>query len=145
MSCSASLCLPTGLGRALLAEARAANGYEICGFIAADTSIYRRYAVTNRAARSSDRFAMDPADQIAAFKRMRQNSQTLRAIYHSHPAGEATPSIHDRQGHNYPETAALIMAPWAQAEAVRAWRLTPDTAVELAIEWQAAPWRDGFL
>lgn len=144
MNRPAPLQLSTNLARSLVAEARA-NDFEICGFITEAAGVYVRYSIANQAARPVDRFDMDTAEQIAAFKRMRQNALALRAIYHSHPTGEATPSIHDRQGHNYPDTAALIVAPRAEADAVRAWRLISDAATELDIEWQTAPWHDGFL
>lgn len=137
--------LPKRLAMALLADAEAAGDLEICGFIAETAGTFTRYAVANRAAQPAARFDMDPADQIAAFKRMRCAGQTLLAIYHSHPSGEATPSVHDRQGHSYPDVAALLLAAQASGQCIRAWQLAETTATEIGIDWVEARWGDGFL
>ncbi|HET7315439.1 M67 family metallopeptidase [Salinisphaera sp.] len=137
------LTLPHALGAALVDEARDAGGFEICGFIAAaaggDNKPIVRYPIANRAARAADRFDMDAAEQVAAFKRMRERGETLIAIYHSHPIGEAEPSTHDRRGHSYPDAAAVIAAPNARAAPIRAWRMTAAAPKEIAIAWAGAP------
>ena len=92
------LALPVALGATLLADARRDSSVEICGVIAAASDAPpRHYPITNRASRASDRFDMDPAGQIAVFKLMRERRLRLIAIYHSHPTGEAEPSIHDQR------------------------------------------------
>lgn len=133
----ARLTLPSALGDALLDEARGAGAVEICGLIAAgEAHAPVRYPIANRAARAADRFDMDAADQIAAFKTIREAGQTLVAIYHSHPRGEAEPSIHDRRGHSYPEALALIVAPAAvRAARIRAWAMQASAPVEVTIDW----------
>lgn len=141
------LTLPEALGAALLIEARHAPNSEICGLIAAgvDKSPVH-YPIANRASRTADRFEMDPSGQIAAFKRMRDHGQTLLAIYHSHPSGEAEPSMQDRRGHSYPDAAAVIVAPNAQlGDLIRAWNLAGDAACEIPIEWTGPTPRGGFL
>ena len=56
------------------------------------------------------RFAMDPADQINALRRMRENGEDLFAIYHSHPASPAVPSLIDVAEAGYPEALYLIIS-----------------------------------
>lgn len=137
------LVLPISLGERLIADARLAGGAEICGFIAsAARTPATRYRVANRAVRTVDRFDMDPADQIAAFRHMRESGLTLDLIYHSHPRGEAEPSAHDRHGHSYPEAAALIIAPAGRTRRLRAWRLSRDTAREIPIDWRDLAWQE---
>ncbi|MGB7755504.1 MAG: M67 family metallopeptidase [Salinisphaera sp.] len=141
------LTLPGALGAALLAEARRAPSIEVCGLIAdGGAPSPAHYPIANRASRAVDRFEMDPAGQIAAFKRMRRHGHTLIAIYHSHPGGEAEPSIHDRRGHTYPEAAAVIVAPNARVgRLIRAWKLAGDMPCEIPIEWTDPPPPGGFL
>ncbi|KEZ79087.1 Mov34/MPN/PAD-1 family protein [Salinisphaera hydrothermalis] len=136
----AELILPRGLGDSLLDEARRAGTVEICGLIAAsDGQAPVRYPIANRAARAADRFDMDAAGQIAAFKAMREAGETLLAIYHSHPHGEAEPSMHDRHGHSYPDALGLIIAPAAvRAAAIRAWAMQTGAPAEVAINWVSA-------
>lgn len=136
----AELTLPRALGDALLDDARRAGTVEVCGLLAAGEDHGPvRYPIANRAVRASDRFDMDAADQIAAFKAMREAGERLLAIYHSHPQGEAEPSIHDRHGHSYPDALALIVAPAARAARIRAWAMQAEVASEVAINWLATP------
>lgn len=142
------LTLPRALGNVLIeAAGRAAPSFEICGLIAAsDDQAAVRYPIANRAECGHDRFDMDPAAQIAAFRQMREQQQTLLAIYHSHPVGEAVPSIHDRRGHSYPDAAAMILAPNARVgDRIRAWNLAGTAPREIPIEWTKTPPQDGFL
>lgn len=147
MSAVDRLVWPPALYETLVDEARNARDVEICGLIAATgDALPTRYPIANRAARVADRFDMDPAGQITAFKRIRERTEALIAIYHSHPAGEAEPSIHDRRGHSYPGAAAVIVAPNAQSgDIIRAWDLASETPLEIPIEWREAPRRGGFL
>ncbi|RJS94425.1 Mov34/MPN/PAD-1 family protein [Salinisphaera sp. Q1T1-3] len=118
------LVLSDALMRDLLDAARAAGPREICGFIVHDDKAVQCLPVSNIATRSHDRFIMDPAEQIAVFRQIREQGQTLGAIYHSHPRGEARPSRHDIDGHGYPRIPALIIAPAARHGAVmQAWMM----------------------
>jgi proteasome lid subunit RPN8/RPN11 len=137
-----ALDLPRPLATALLSAAASAGAFEICGFVAAAAGAFSRYAVANCAAQPATYFAMDPAGQIAAFKAMRQSGESLLAIYHSHPRGEAVPSAADSDDHNYPETPALLLAPQAKGEPIRAWQLVGTSMREIAITWNNARWQE---
>lgn len=120
-------------------EARKTPGIEVCGFLGgrggAPCSLY---PVTNTAEYPARRFAMDPAEQIAAFKKLRERGETLFAIYHSHPNAPAEPSIHDREGQGYPEALMLIISLQARnAPAIRAWRRIDDRLREVALTMRA--------
>lgn len=137
------LSLPHGLGERLVTEARATPDIEICGFLARGDDGLIRHIITNRSERLADRFDMDPAEQIAAFRRMRERQARLIAIYHSHPVGEAVPSRHDICGHSYPQATALIIAPRAlSGPCLRAWRLDAAGAKELELTWHTGAWHD---
>ena len=86
--------------------------------------------IANRATRAADRFQMDIGQQIDAFRTTRCAGRLIVAIYHSHPVGEAVPSGHDRRGHGYPAIPAIIIAPGAEADVIRAWWLEPSSAAE---------------
>ena len=43
-------------------------------------------------------------------KTMRENGETLFAIYHSHPSAPPEPSIHDLEGLGYPDALYLIIS-----------------------------------
>lgn len=123
----ASLRLTHAICQALIAQARAAEDREICGFLACTSDRHgpiTRYVIHNRACQAASRFEMDPAQQIAAFRAMRERGEQLIAIYHSHPTSPAIPSAHDLAGHSYPGVAALIISPHAAPDQrLRAWAL----------------------
>ena len=53
---------------------------------------------------------MNPKEQIAAMRDMRERGEDIFAIYHSHPAAPAFPSAIDLAQANYPETLYLIIS-----------------------------------
>lgn len=134
-----SLSLPAWLADELLAAARGEPANEICGLIAAmpgapDTA--RRYPIRNNAIHAAQRFDMDAAEQIAAFKAMRTRHETLLAIYHSHPDAPACPSAQDMAGHNYPAVAALIISPTAPSgQKLYAWALNTERPQPIPLLW----------
>ena len=65
---------------------------ETCGLIGHDTHCASVYPVNNIAVQAEQAFEMDPQQQIAAMKTMREKNEQLLAIYHSHPSAAAIPS-----------------------------------------------------
>lgn len=95
----------------ILGQALRAPEQEICGLIGAPDGTPRTvYPVANVAAERDHLFAMDPQQQIAAMRRMREAGEELFAIYHSHPHAPATPSVLDLGQAAYPETLYLIVS-----------------------------------
>ena len=113
------------LRQALCAEAAAQTEREICGLIGARAGrAVSHYPIRNGAADPRQRYAMDPAAQIAAFKLMRAREETLAAIYHSHPDGAPIPSPRDAREWTYPEALCLIVGLAGGTPELRAWRWT---------------------
>lgn len=95
---------------------------EICGLIGArDGRAVTLYPVPNRL-RSAWRFAMDEQSQIDAFRRLRENGESLFAIYHSHPQAAPYPSPADIAESAYPEAFFLILSLLGGAS-IRAFRI----------------------
>ncbi|WP_127478193.1 M67 family metallopeptidase [Sulfurivermis fontis] len=95
----------------ILGQALCAPEQEICGLIGArDGTPQTVYPVANVAAERDRLFAMDPQQQIDAMRRMRENDETLFAIYHSHPHAPAVPSALDLAQAAYPEVLYLIVS-----------------------------------
>ncbi|MDH5765257.1 MAG: M67 family metallopeptidase [Gammaproteobacteria bacterium] len=106
-----SIKLPRTVVNQLLRQAQLTPELEICGLISAkDDSIYKVYPVNNIATDKQHMFDMDPGKQIQAMKTMRNNNETLFAIYHSHPDTPAEPSITDIEQSSYPEALHLIIS-----------------------------------
>lgn len=102
--------LPRTLINELLMQAQHNPGEEICGLIGARDGLASSvYPVPNKL-RDPQRFVMDEASQIAAFKAMREAGEALFAIYHSHPSAAPYPSATDLAESAYPDVYYLIIS-----------------------------------
>jgi len=69
----------------------------LAGMITADGfSITKVYALTN-IDQSSEHFSIDPKEQFAALKQMREAGYVLVGNYHSHPYTPSRPSAEDKR------------------------------------------------
>ncbi|MBA3052297.1 M67 family metallopeptidase [bacterium] len=68
---------------------------EACGYLAGRGDIIiKNYPMTNMD-NSSEHFSLDPAEQFAVIRKIRQESLELIAVYHTHPETSARPSDED--------------------------------------------------
>lgn len=106
------ICLPRKLTNQLLHWAQLSPDAEVCGLVGADADgiPVNCYPVSNSAENPQKRFLLDPGQQIAAMKQMRDKQQTLFAIYHSHPKAPAEPSPTDIEQASYPDALHLIIS-----------------------------------
>jgi proteasome lid subunit RPN8/RPN11 len=108
---NAELVLPRKLVNQVLTHAQQHEHSESCGLISATNgSPAHYYAVKNIAADPSTRFEMEPKQQIAAMKHMREYDEDLFAIVHSHPESPPIPSATDMQEAGYPEAYYIIVS-----------------------------------
>ncbi|MEY4767992.1 MAG: hypothetical protein RL637_631 [Pseudomonadota bacterium] len=88
--------LPLKLTQQLLHQAQQYSDLEICGLVSIQNQqFYRCYPIENIADFPQKQFLLNPQQQIHAIKQMRENGETLFAIYHSHPQSPAIPSATD--------------------------------------------------
>jgi proteasome lid subunit RPN8/RPN11 len=88
---------------------------EACGMVGgrATSPFYQAVEVIpiSNELHSSQRFRMDPHEQLHAFMTFEENGLELVAIYHSHPSGPEGPSSTDIAEAYYPDTIQLIWRP----------------------------------
>jgi proteasome lid subunit RPN8/RPN11 len=102
---------PLALVNQILIQALDTANAEICGLVAGrDGHPTRCFPIDNIAAHPRQTFLLDPKQQIDAMRLMREQGETLFAIYHSHPDTPATPSAQDLKLAAYPETLYLIVS-----------------------------------
>ncbi len=128
--------LPRQLVNQILHQAQASPEVEVCGLIAArDGRPARAIPIANVSPHPQRLFAMDPARQIAAQRRMREQGETLFGIYHSHPHSPAEPSVTDLREAGYPEALYLIVSLNTRGVLeMRGFRLHGDAAVPVHLE-----------
>lgn len=104
--------LPRKLTNQLLHLAQISPEAEVCGLVGADASgmPVSGYPIDNSAQTPKTRFLLEPSQQIAALKAMRDKGESLFAIYHSHPDTPAEPSATDIEQASYPEAVHLIIS-----------------------------------
>lgn len=68
--------------------------YEACGLLAGKDKATEIYKIKN-IERSSVSYFMEPLEQLRAMKDIRKKEIDMLAIYHSHPFGNAEPSMKD--------------------------------------------------
>ncbi len=132
----AMLRLPRRIINQVLDQARAFPGQEVCGLISArDGAALRAVPVMNIAPHPEHRYAMDPAGQIAALKKMRETGEDLLAIYHSHPVSPAAPSSIDIAEAGYPDAIYLIISLNTKGVLeMRGFRIREGVVGEVALE-----------
>jgi proteasome lid subunit RPN8/RPN11 len=84
---------------------------EVCGLISSKNGIAAAcYPIANIAAQPATRFQLDPAAQIDAMRKMREQNEELCAIFHSHPTAPAQPSAQDIAESAYLDAAYLVIS-----------------------------------
>jgi proteasome lid subunit RPN8/RPN11 len=131
----ASITLPRAIINQLLAQAQASPETEVCGLISGrEGRAIRSYPVPNAAETPQQRFFMDPQGLINAMRAMRENDESLFAIYHSHPHTPARPSRQDLQQAAYPEAYYLIISLATEGTLqLRAFQLQGDKWLSLGL------------
>ncbi|MGZ8222989.1 MAG: Mov34/MPN/PAD-1 family protein [Methylobacter sp.] len=103
--------IPRKITNQLLHLAQISPDLEVCGLIGSKNGLPSScYPVQNTAENPQQRFQLDPAQQISAMAKMRDQGEQLFAIYHSHPDAPATPSATDLELASYPEALYLIIS-----------------------------------
>ncbi|MFZ4504379.1 MAG: M67 family metallopeptidase [Methylovulum sp.] len=128
--------LPRKLINQLLHLAQLSPEHEICGLIGLQPlHTYHCYPITNTAKQSQHQFLLDSSEHIAAMKTMREQNETLFAIYHSHPHAAAIPSLSDIQLAAYPDALYLIISLNTKGILVlRGYRINQQHAIEIPLE-----------
>ena len=129
-----SLQIEERIVNALLAHGRREEPNEACGYLAArDGVICRHFELTNIDA-APDHYSMDPAEQFAAIKQMREDGLQLVAAYHSHPETPARPSLEDIRLANDPDMIYVIVSLMAGVEPIKAFKIEDNDYRDLPLQ-----------
>ncbi|MBF0196773.1 MAG: M67 family metallopeptidase [Planctomycetes bacterium] len=104
---------------------------EACGYVAGSEGIAdRSYKMVN-VDNAEDHFTLDPKEQFAKIKQMREEGVKAMAVYHSHPASPARPSEEDIKLAYDPEISYIIVSlekgePYAKSFKIRQGNVEPE-------------------
>ena len=87
--------IPRDIFSRMVEQAKAEVPIEACGILAGSGDRVEKLYQMRNSDQSSDHFMMEPEQQFAVVKDIRSASLEMLAIYHSHPATPARPSVED--------------------------------------------------
>ncbi|MBI5641662.1 MAG: M67 family metallopeptidase [Nitrospirae bacterium] len=94
----------------MIAHCRSVYPEEACGLLAGKDSVAEKIYTMTNAEHSGVSYMMEPGEQFAAMKEMRQEGRTMVAIFHSHPDSPAYPSSKDVELAFYPDACYVIVS-----------------------------------
>ncbi|RME67703.1 MAG: M67 family peptidase [Nitrospirae bacterium] len=125
--------IPKKLLSQIIQHAREGNPYEVCGLLGGcDDEVLEVYPIKNTEA-STVSYFMDPKEQLRAMKAMREKSQKMVGIYHSHPVAGAYPSQKDVSLAFYDDVAYVIVSLMHEPPQVRAFEIKEGKVKEIPI------------
>jgi len=102
---------------------------EACGVLAGlGNNVAKVFTMTNDE-HSNSRYLVNPKEQFAVFKQIREEGLELLGVYHSHVASEAYPSQTDCRLAAY-DIAYFIISLQNKEPAVKAYRIKDDNISE---------------
>lgn len=118
---------------ALLAHGRREEPNEACGYLAAkDGVVGHHFELTNIDA-APEHYTMDPAEQFAAIRRMREEGLQVAAVYHTHPETPARPSVEDIRLAHDPAMVYVIVSLMAGVDPIRAFKINRDEVTKVPL------------
>lgn len=118
----------------IIAHARAESPKEACGLIAGSgTGATRVIRCANAHPAPVTRYAIDPREQLRAFRDIEAKGEELVAIYHSHPISQPYPSPTDRAEAHYPEAFYVLVSLRDAEPELRAYRVRDGWVREVEV------------
>jgi proteasome lid subunit RPN8/RPN11 len=123
---------------AMLEHGRREEPNEACGYLAAKEGVVcHHFELTNIDA-APDHYTMDPGEQFAAIRRMREEGFQVAAVYHTHPETPARPSLEDIRLAHDPDMVYVIVSLMAGVDPVRAFKINQGEVAEVPLHVLAA-------
>lgn len=120
--------------QAITAHANKELPNEACGYLASENDIVSSHYELTNVDQAPDHFSMEPREQFAAVREMRDRGQVLRAVYHSHPETPARPSEEDIRLAYDPDISFVIISLAAAAPVIKSFRVVRGEVVEEVVE-----------
>jgi proteasome lid subunit RPN8/RPN11 len=118
----------------LLAHGRREEPNEACGYLAAKDGVVCRHFELRNIDAAPDHYSMDPAEQFAVIRRMRDEGLQVAAVYHSHPETPARPSVEDIRLAHDPGMTYVIVSLMAGVEPVRAFKIKQGEVLDVPLQ-----------
>ena len=118
---------------AIVAHAKNEAPLEACGLLGGirdgDTKTVKKAYFLSNADNSAEHFSMEPNEQFAAVKDMRENGWSLLGNFHSHPATPSRPSEEDKRLAYDTQASYLILSLAGDEPVLRSFRVDREKNV----------------
>ena len=119
----------------MIEQAQVGESREICGMIGGIGTVASKIFPTVNIDESDITYKIDPKEQFAIMRALREEKLELVGIYHSHPETEAYPSSADISLAFYPEAHYLIISLQKKDDPlIRAFKIINGVVKELRLE-----------
>lgn len=119
---------------AMLAHGRREEPNEACGYLASkDGVICQHFELTNIDA-APDHYSMDPKEQFATIRKIREMGMKVAGVYHSHPETPARPSVEDMRLAFDPNMTYVIVSLMAGVDPVLAYQIKGGDATKVPLQ-----------
>ncbi len=108
---------------AILEHGRREEPNEACGYLAIKDGVIRRHIELTNIDAAPEHYSMDPAEQFAVIRQIREEGLRLAAVYHTHPESPARPSVEDIRLAHDSNIIYVIASLMAGVEPVRAFKI----------------------
>ncbi len=96
---------------------------EACGYLAAKDGVIGHHFELTNIDGAPDHYSMDPKEQFAAIRQIREMGLQVAAVYHSHPETPARPSVEDIRLAHDPDMVYVIVSLMAGVAPVQAYKV----------------------
>ncbi len=120
--------------QAIITHSQRELPHESCGYLAGKHDILLRHYEMTNLDKAADHFSMDPKEQFAAIKDMRNRGLKLMAVYHSHPETPARPSEEDILLAYDPHVSYIIVSMAGTEPDVRSFHIQKGEVIAEKIE-----------
>lgn len=123
---------------AILEHGRREEPNEACGYLAVRDGVITRHIELTNIDAAPEHYSMDPAEQFAAIRQIREEGLQLAAVYHTHPESPARPSVEDIRLAHDSQIIYVIASLMAGVEPVRAFKIKDGEVTVVPLQVLAA-------
>ncbi len=118
----------------LIRHGRSEEPNEACGYLGAKDGVIDFHIELTNVDAAPDHYTMDPAEQFAAIRAIREQGREVAAVYHTHPETPARPSLEDIRLAHDPNTVYVIVSLMYGVDAVRAYRIKRGVVSDVPLQ-----------
>lgn len=117
------LILPREIADAMIEQAQRRAPVEACGYLAGKGEVVMKYYEMRNTDESEEHYSLDPSEQFAVLKKVRNKKMEILAVYHSHPSSLARPSEEDKDLAHDPDIAYVIVSLLTEKSEIKAFSI----------------------